>query len=81
MSGFGNVCSFLYLAMPPLAWITASMRRGMEAISLCDCSVLIEAQVVLIAAFRSSALLGLVFLIFLKRNLVLVLQEKLAFRE
>ncbi len=45
------------------AWITASMMRGMEAISLWHCSGVIEAQVALIAAFRSSALLGLVSLI------------------
>ncbi len=38
---------------------------GMEAISLWHCSGGMEAQVALIAAFRSSALLGLVFLIFL----------------
>ncbi len=42
-----------------------SMRRGMEAISLWHCSGVMEAQVALIAAFRSSALLGLVSLIFL----------------
>ncbi len=48
-----------------LPWITASMRRGMEAICLWHCSGVKEAQVALIAAFRSSALLGLVFLIFL----------------
>ncbi len=47
------------------AWITASMRRGMEAISMWHCSGVMEAQVALIAAFRSSALLGLVSLIFL----------------
>ncbi len=41
MSGFWKVCSFLctqYLVGPPFAWITASMRRGMEAISLWHCS-------------------------------------------
>ncbi len=68
MSGFWKVCSFLctqYLVGPPFAWITASMRRGMEVISLWHCSGVIEAQVALIAAFRSSALLGLVSLIFL----------------
>ncbi len=32
--------------------ITASMRRGMEAISLWHCSGVMEAQVALIAAFR-----------------------------
>ncbi len=68
MSGFWKVCSFLctqYLVGPPFAWITASMRRGMEATSLWHCSGVMEAQVALIAAFRSSALLGLVSLIFL----------------
>ncbi len=68
MSGFWKVCSFLctqYLVGLPFAWITASMRRGMESISLWHCSSVMEAQVALIAAFRSSALLGLVSLIFL----------------
>jgi len=67
MSGFWKVCSFLsnqYLVGPPFAWITASMRCGMEAISLWHCSGVMEAQVALIAV-RSSALLGLVSLIFL----------------
>ncbi len=41
------------------------MQRGMEEISLWHCSGVMEAQVALIAAFRSSALLGLVSLIFL----------------
>ncbi len=41
------------------------MRRGMEATSLWHCSGVMEAQVTLTAAFRSSALLGLVSLIFL----------------
>ncbi len=36
------------------------MWRGMEEIRLWHCSGVIEAQVALIAAFRSSALLGLV---------------------
>ncbi len=40
------------------------MWRGMEAISLWHCSGVMEAQVALIVAFRSSALLGLVSLIF-----------------
>ncbi len=68
MSGFWKVCSFLctqYLVWPPFAWITASMQRGMEVISLWHCSGVTEAQVALTAAFRSSALLGLVSLIFL----------------
>ncbi len=55
----------LYLVGPPFAWITASMRRGMEAISLWHCSGVMDAQVALIVAFRSSVLLGLVSLIFL----------------
>ncbi len=41
------------------------MQRGMEAISLWHCSGVMEPQVALIAAFGSSALLGLVSLIFL----------------
>ncbi len=68
MSGFWKVCSFLctqYLVGPPFAWITASMRRGMETISRWHCSGVMEAQVALMAAFSSSALLGLVSLIFL----------------
>ncbi len=36
------------------------MRRGMESISLWHCSGVMEVHVALIAAFRSSALLGLV---------------------
>ncbi len=62
-----KVCSFLctqYLVGPPFAWITASVWRGMEAISLWHCSGVMEAQVALIAAFRSSALLvSLIFLL------------------
>ncbi len=50
------------LPNPP---ITASMRRGMEAISLWHCSGVMEAQVALIAAFGSSALFGLAYRIFL----------------
>ncbi len=37
----------------------------MKAISLWHCSGVMEAQIALIAAFRSSALLGLVSLIFI----------------
>ncbi len=48
------------LVGPPFAWITASIRRGMEPISLWHCSGVMEAQVALIMAFRSSAFLGLV---------------------
>ncbi len=56
-------CSFLctqYLVEPLFAWITASMRRDMEVISLWHCSGVMESQVALIAAFGSSALLGMV---------------------
>ncbi len=63
-----KICSFLctrYLVGPPFAWITASMRRGMEAISPWHCSGVMEVQVALKATFRSSALLGPVSLIFL----------------
>ncbi len=41
------------------------MRHGMETIGLWHCSGVMEAQAALIAAFMSSALLGLVSLIFL----------------
>ncbi len=64
MSGFWKVCSFLctqYLVGAPFAWIAASMRRGIEAISLWHRSGVMEAQVALIAAFGSAGLLGLVF--------------------
>ncbi len=54
-----------YLVGAPFASITASIRHGMEVISLWHCWGGMEAQVALIAAFRSSALLGLVSLIFL----------------
>ncbi len=54
-----------YLVGPPLEWITASMRRGMEVISLWHCSGVMEAKVALISAFRSNALLDLVSFIFL----------------
>ncbi len=62
MSGFRKLWYFIctqYLVGPPFAWITASMRRGMEAISLWHCSGVMEAQDAFITAFRSSALLGL----------------------
>ncbi len=54
-----------YLVGAPIALITASIRRGMEVISLWHCWGGMEAQVSLTVAFRSSALLGLVSLIFL----------------
>ncbi len=54
-----------FYALNTFAWITASIWRGMETISLWHCSGGMEAQVALIAAFRSSALLGLLSLIFL----------------
>ncbi len=54
-----------YLVGAPFALITASIQRGMEVISLWHCWGGMEAQVSLTAAFSSSALLGLVSLIFL----------------
>ncbi len=54
-----------YLVGAPFALITASIRRGMEVISLLHCWGGMEAQVSLTVAFSSSALLGLVSLIFL----------------
>ncbi len=51
-----------YLVGAPFALITASIRRGMEVISLWHCWGGMEAQVSLTVAFRSSALLGLVSL-------------------
>ncbi len=54
-----------YLVGAPFALITASIRRGMEVISLWHCWGGMEAHVSLTVAFRSSALLGLVSLIFL----------------
>ncbi len=54
-----------YLVGAPFALITASIWRGMEVISLWHCWGGMEAQVALIAAFSSSALLSLVSLIFL----------------
>ncbi len=54
-----------YLVGAPFALITASIRRGMEMISLWHCWGGMEAQVSLTVAFSSSALLGLVSLIFL----------------
>ena len=63
-SMFMYICT-QYLVGAPFAWITASMQGGMEAISLWHCWGVMEAQVVLIVAFSSSALLGLVSLSFL----------------
>ncbi len=54
-----------YLVGAPFALITASIRRGVEVISLWHCWGGMEAQVSLTVAFSSSALLGLVSLIFL----------------
>ncbi len=54
-----------YFVGAPFALITASIRRGMEVISLWHCWGGMEAQVSLIAAFSSSAFFGLLFLIFL----------------
>ncbi len=54
-----------YLVGAPFALITASIRRGMEVISLWHCWGGMEAQVSLTVAFSSSAYFGLLFLIFL----------------
>ncbi len=54
-----------YLVGAPFALITASIRRGMEVISLWHCWGGMEAQVSLTVAFNSSAFFGLLFLIFL----------------
>ncbi len=54
-----------YLVGAPFTLITASIRRGMEVISLWHCWVGMEAQVSLTVAFISSAFFGLLFLIFL----------------
>ncbi len=60
-----SMYSTRYLVGAPFAWITAAMRRGMESISLWHCSGVMRAQVALIVAFSSSALLGLAYRIFL----------------
>ncbi len=60
-----SMYSTQYLVGAPFAWITAEMRRGMESISLWHCSGVMRAQVALIVAFSSSALLGLAYRIFL----------------
>ncbi len=52
-----------YLVGAPFALITASIRRGMEVISLWHCWGGMEAQVSLTVAFSSSAFFGLLFLI------------------
>ncbi len=54
-----------YLIGAPFALITASIRRGMEVISLWHCWGGMEAQVSLTVAFSSSAFFGLLILIFL----------------
>ncbi len=56
-----SMYSTQYLVGAPFAWITAAMRRGMESISLWHCSGVMRAQVALIVAFSSSALLGLAY--------------------
>ncbi len=52
----------------PFVLITASIRRGMEVISLWHCWGGMEAQVSLTVAFSSSAFFGLLFLIFLLKR-------------
>ncbi len=59
-----SICT-QYLVEAPFALITASIRRGMEVISLWHCWGCMEAQVSLTVAFSSSAFFGLLFLIFL----------------
>ncbi len=54
-----------YLVGAPFALITASIRRGMEVISLWHYWGGMEAQVSLTVAFSSSAFLGILLLIFL----------------
>ncbi len=54
-----------YLVGAPFALITASIRRGMEVVSLWHCWSGMKAQVSVTVAFCSSAFFGLLFLIFL----------------
>ncbi len=69
MLAFWKVCSFtvyvLNTGRGSFALITASIRHGMEVISLWHCWGGMEAQVSLTVAFSSSAFFGLLFLIFL----------------
>ncbi len=58
-----------YLVGITFALITASIRRGMDGISLWHCWGGMDAQVSLTVAFSSSALFGLLFLIFLDNRL------------
>ncbi len=62
---FINCICTQYLVGAPFALITASIRRGMDVISLWHCWGGMEAQVSLTVAFSSSAFFGLLFLIFL----------------
>ncbi len=59
-----SICT-QYLVGAPFTFITASIRRGMELISLWHCWGGMEAQVYLTVAFSSSAIFCLLFLIFL----------------
>ena len=54
-----------YSVLAPFTWITASMQRCMDAISPWHCWGFMEDQDASIAAFSSSALFGLISLIFL----------------
>ncbi len=69
MLAFWKIVNLLYmysiLGRDSFALITASIRRGMEVISLWHCWGGLEAQVYLTVAFSSSAFFGLLFLIFL----------------
>ncbi len=54
-----------YLVGAPFAFIAASIRRGMEVISLCTAEVVWKPRFILTVAFSSSAFFGLLILIFL----------------
>ncbi len=61
-----------YLVGAPFALITASIRRGMDVISLWHCWGGMEAQVYLTVAFSSSAFFGLLFLIIIYNKYVYI---------
>ncbi len=58
-----SICT-QYLVEAHFSLITASIRHGMEVISLWHCLGGMEAQVSLTVSFSSSAFFGLLFLIF-----------------
>ncbi len=61
-----------YLVGAHFALITASIRRGMEVISLWHCWGGMKAQVSLTVAFSSSAFFGLLFLIIIYNKYVYI---------